>query len=144
MKLFKKRENKEKKSFEIPLKIVFLIRWFLEVMFNYVMVMTIATYVLPLLLINLGTYVGISYMTEIVDIIVLFVLPAMFVVIMAVIFYYFGMRKFHCLLNKLYNKIVNKYRKIDAEAKNEKLEADKNDCKSDESNKKNKRAKRYK
>ena len=109
MKIFKK----ERKPFEIPLKIVWLLRWFVEVILNYSMIMSFSIYMIPMLLITLGKYMGLSYDTEIVDVLVLFALPALFLIGMCIIIYCFIMKQFHRLFNKLYDKIAIRYRAID-------------------------------
>lgn len=115
MKFFKK----ERKPLEIPVKILFLVRWFLEIVVNYSIVMVLAVYAVPMLLITLAKYIGISYDSELVDLMVLFVLPALFVVGICLMIYYFIMKMFHKSFNKIYDKAVSKYRAIDDEAKSE-------------------------
>lgn len=118
MKFFKK----ERKPLEIPVKILFLVRWFLEIVVNYSIIMVLAVYAVPMLLITLAKYIGISYDSELVDLMVLFVLPALFVVGICLMIYYFVMKMFHKSFNKIYDKAVSKYRAIDDEAKAEKSE----------------------
>lgn len=112
--------KKERKPIELPLKIVWLLRWVVEIIINYSMIMASCVCMIPMLLITLGRYIGISYDTEIVDVLVLFALPALFLIGMCIIIYYFIMKQFHKLFDKLYNKIATKYRAVDAEAKVEK------------------------
>lgn len=138
MKIFKK----ERKPLEIPLKIVWLLRWFVEIILNYSMIMSFSIYMIPMLLITLGKYMGLSYDTEIVDILVLFALPALFLVGMCIIIYCFIMKQFHRLFNELYDKIAIRYRAIDDKKSSNINDADDADMDNKKNLKRNKNNKR--
>lgn len=107
-----KNRKKERKPLELPLKIIWLVRYFVEFVFNYSLIMASCVSILPLLLITLGSYVGVSYDSNIIDVLVLFALPALFLVGIYIIIYFFVMRQIHRGLNKMYDKITVKYRAI--------------------------------
>lgn len=121
--------KKERKPLEIPLKILWLVRWFFEIVINYSIVMSVSVYMLPMLLITLGRYIGVTYDTEMVDILVLFALPSLFLVAICVIVYFFVMKLIHKVFNKIYNKATIKYREINHKSADEKIKKKSKGCK---------------
>lgn len=121
--------KKERKPLEIPLKILWLVRWFFEIVINYSIVMSVSVYMLPMLLITLGRYIGVTYDTEIVDILVLFALPSLFLVAICVIVYFFVMKLIHKVFNKIYNKATVKYREVNHKSADEKIKKKSKGCK---------------
>ena len=121
--------KKERKPLEIPLKILWLVRWFFEIVINYSVVMSVSVYMLPMLLITLGRYIGVTYDTEMVDILVLFALPSLFLVAICVIVYFFVMKLIHKVFNKIYNKATVKYREINHKSADEKIKKKSKGCK---------------
>lgn len=113
----KLKNKKEKKPLEITLKILFVIRWFIEVVINYSVVISVTVYFLPMLLITVGKYVGVSYEMATLDLLMLLILPSLFIIGLSIILYCLFAKQIHKLLDKIYNKAVVKYRAIDNESK---------------------------
>lgn len=113
MKFFEKRKKKQRKPLELPLKLLFLVRWVVEVIFHYGLILAMCTYAIPMAVITMGKYIGLPANAEWLDIIMFMLIPACFLVAVLVYVYIKFLQVMHKVFTKIYDKACARYRSID-------------------------------
>lgn len=114
MKLFKKKNKKEKKPLELSLKFIKLVRYVCEIFLHYVLIVTVCIWAMPMAMVTIGKYIAITNEDTWLNIAIFYLFPCGFVLLIFVWFYIQFTKFLHRrVFDKLYNKIETHYHKDD-------------------------------